>query len=448
MNSNWNGKKGVIILDQITKQLLLIIFLISLNGFFAMAEIALITVKQSRLEAKKKRGIKKAAITLKLKENSNQFLSTIQIGITFAGFLASASTAAILSHPLAEYLDTLNLPLIAEYSTGLAVLFTTIFISYLSLVFGELVPKQIALQWTDKIALFVARPIKYLGVLAYPLVSFLSFSTETILKLIPGAESKSEGNNITPEDIKYLLNKTKMIKDKEKNMIKGIFSFGNTRVKEIMTPRPDIIYLQANLILSDILPIIVKTSYSRYPVIGQSIDNIKGIIHVRDIITALNGGKEINIDIDINNLIKPVLYIPESTKAVRLLKEFQAKNIHMAVVINEYGGTAGLITLEDLLEEIVGEIQDEYDNDDELINKKGQTITINGNTDIEYINRQIGTDIPDIDEYETIAGFILYKLNHIPEAGEKVKFDDWYLVVSEIRDNRIKKVEMIKNNKG
>ncbi|MFW6035480.1 MAG: hemolysin family protein [Halanaerobiales bacterium] len=426
------------------EQLFLVIILIIINGFFAMAEIALIKVKKNRLQNLKKNGSKKAAITLGLLENSKQFLSTIQIGITFAGFLASAATAANLAQPIAELLNNIPLLLIKTNSQFIAVLLTTALISYLSLVFGELVPKQIALQWSQKISLFVALPIKYLGIIASPLVNFLSFSTKIVLKIIPGAEETKKTDKVTEEDIKSMLHNTQLIEDIEKDMIEGVFTFGDTRVEEIMTPRTDIIYLHKNQNLEETLALIEKSDYSRYPIVNNSLDEVLGIIHIRDLAVKLYHN---STNTNIVDMSRPALFVPESKMASKLLKEFQSKNIHMAIVINEYGGTSGLITLEDLLEEIVGDIQDEYDKEKGQINKIDNThISIKGNTDIGFINKNLGTNIPDTVNYETIAGFILHRLNHIPKPGEDIEVNGWTIVITDVNQNRIEKVKFIKND--
>ena len=429
-------------MNNVIRQLILIFILVGINGFFAMSEIALITVKKPKLKSLKNKGNQKAVRALKLLENSNQFLSTIQIGITFAGFLASASTAATLAKPLTNIVKQIPVPIITEYSHGITIFLSTAFISYLSLVLGELVPKQIALQWTERIALFVTVPIKYLGITASPLVKFLSLSTRIVLTIIPGADPDEKEDVVTEEDIRNMLHQTKRIEDEEKNLIEGVFTFGDTQVDEIMTPRTDIEYLKTDNTIQDMLELVNQTGFSRFPIIGNSLDDIKGIIHIRDIIVNL---LDCNRDMKINKLIKRTYFVPESKMADNLLKELQSLNLHMAIIVNEYGGTVGLVTLENLIEEIVGDIKDEHDQEEGNIKKINEKhFIIKGNTDIGVINYRIGIEIPDTEEYETIAGFILNKLNHIPHPGENIEFGNWRIIVTDIKHNRIQRVKMVK----
>ena len=427
----------------ITQQLLLILLLVGINGFFAMSEIALVTIKSSRLESLKKKGNSRPGITKKLVENSSKFLSTIQIGITFAGFLASASTAVILADPIAEVLRNLPIPLVAGQSHKVAVVLTTAFISYITLIFGELVPKQIALRWTERISLLVSVPIRFLGFAAYPLVKFLSFSTNLVMKLLPDTNNGNQ-QQVTEEEIRQMVNEHKRLQDEEKYMIEGIFEFDDILVKEIMIPRTDIVSICQDATIKEAFEITSETGFSRLPVIGDSLDEIKGIIHVRDLVSHMVEGSK---DAGISEVMRSPYYIPESKKALDLLEEFQKQNTHLAIVINEYGGTEGLITMEDLLEEIVGDIQDEHDIEENEITKLNKThVTIKGDADIQDINDRLNLNIPDLEKYETIAGFILYRLNRIPEPGEKFKFDNTIFTITEMKGQRITQVKITQKN--
>jgi putative hemolysin len=240
-----------------------------------------------------------------------------------------------------------------------------------------------------------------------------------------------------------MLHQTKRIEDEEKNLIEGVFTFGDTKVEEIMTPRTDIIYLEKQKTIEDMLKLINETGYSRFPIIEDSLDDIKGIIHIRDIVKNMT---ENNRGLKIFNFIKQALFVPETKMADSLLKEFQYLNLHMAIIVNEYGGTAGLVTLEDLVEEIVGDIKDEYDKEKGYIKKIDKShVTLRGNTDIGDINQKINIHIPDTEEYETIAGFILHKLNHIPDSRENIKYFGWNIIVTDMDKNRINRVKLVKH---
>ncbi|MFP4661856.1 MAG: hemolysin family protein [Halanaerobiales bacterium] len=426
---------------EIVKQMIFVFVLIGVNGFFAMSEIALISIKPVRLNTLAKKGNKSAERTIELVKNSNKFLSTIQIGITFAGFLASASTAVILADPLANLLKQIPVPFIVSQSSNIAVFLATVFIAYLSLIFGELVPKQIGLRWTSKIALIVSLPIQILGYLAYPLVKFLSLSTRVVLKLIPNI-NVAEKQQMTEEEIRQILSENKYIEEVEKYIIEGVFESGDSTVRNIMTPRTDIEHISIDASLDDLLGVISRTGYSRIPVIGESLDDVRGIIHVRDVIDFIYNNDEFKL----SNIIHEAYVVPESKQSLVLLEELQKKGVHMAIVLDEYGGTSGIITLEDLLEEIVGEIHDRHNPDEIRIKKieKGR-YKIKGYTEIREVQARSPINVPFSSEYETIAGFVLYYLRHIPETGDSFTYNDWTITVTGVKRNRITEVEFVKN---
>lgn len=426
----------------IINQMVLVFILISLNGFFAMSEIALITISPVRLKTLLKKGNKSAKRTLFLIKNSNRFLSTIQIGITFAGFLASASTAVILAEPLAGFIKTLNIPVITANSYSIAIFLATVFVAYLSLVFGELVPKQLALRWTVKIALLVSYPIQLLSYLAYPLVKILSLSTRFILKLIPNIDVNKE-QQVTEEEIRQMVKENQQVAEEEKGMIEGVFEFGDTRVEQIMTPRTDIVSVPIDTSIEDAFRIIFRTGFSRLPVLDKSLDDIKGIIHVRDLSVYFDRENSFKLE----EIIKPAYYVPEFKKALDLLEELRNKGVHMAIVIDEYGGTSGLITLEDLLEEIVGEIEDRHNPDKkEIVTLNNSEILVNGSIEIDKLNKGIPVNIPVSNKYSTLAGFILDILHHVPTKGEQININDWIIEVTKVVKNRIVQVKMNKKD--
>lgn len=427
-----------------TEELLLILLLLTLNGFFAMAEIALITIRRSRLRRLVKEGNQRAARALRVVKDSSRFLSTIQIGITFAGFLASASAAVSLAEPLGRFLSRIPIPILSSQGRSLAVLLTTALTSYLSLVFGELVPKQIALRWTERVALLVAGPIEFLGKLASPLVRFLSWSTNTVLRITGASEEHSE-QRITEDDIRQMVSEHKLIEEEEKLMIEGVFEFGETRVKEIMVPRTDIVSIDRQATVQQALELVADTGFSRFPVTNESLDSICGILNAKDLMAYILKNET---DVSAGDIARAAYFVPESKKALDLLKELQRGGNHMAIVIDEYGGTAGLVTMEILLEQIVGDIHDEYDKEEEDIQRvdEGQAV-VHGDADIEDVNRELGIGIEESGEYETMAGFVLSQLEHIPKQGERFEYKGWVITVVEVKDHRITKLKLVLKGK-
>jgi putative hemolysin len=425
-------------MDDVGGQLFLIAILILLNGYFAMVEIALLTAKKSKLKAAEKEGDKKASITLDVLKNSKRFLSTIQIGITFAGFLASASTAVTLAEPLSEFINEIPVRFIADNAYSISVFIMTLFISYITLVLGELVPKQLALRWPEKISLFSAPIIKGLGIVTFPLVKLLSVSTTLVLFLIPGAKPETE-EEVTEEDLKHMLYEAKKIKKEEKSIIGKAMDFGDTRVKDIMTPRPDIIFVKSNDSIPTIMEKVSNRGLSRFPVIGEDLDDILGIVHVRDIITHLNNGEK---DLKAKDIMTFVPFVPETKSSIDMLTYFKKVNKHMAIVSDEFGGTSGLITMENLLEEIVGDIKDEHDLEEipEIKKIEEDIYSVEGNIYIKHLNKTLNIKIPESKNYDTLAGFVIYRLNHIPEEGEKINVNGWNLKVQNIEKRRIKKI--------
>jgi putative hemolysin len=303
---------------------------------------------------------------------------------------------------------------------------------------GELVPKQLALRWPEKISLFSAPIIKGLGIVTFPLVKLLSVSTTLVLFLIPGAKPETE-EEVTEEDLKHMLYEAKKIKKEEKSIIGKAMDFGDTRVKDIMTPRPDIIFVKSNDSIPTIMEKVSNRGLSRFPVIGEDLDDILGIVHVRDIITHLNNGEK---DLKAKDIMTFVPFVPETKSSIDMLTYFKKVNKHMAIVSDEFGGTSGLITMENLLEEIVGDIKDEHDLEEipEIKKIEEDIYSVEGNIYIKHLNKTLNIKIPESKNYDTLAGFVIYRLNHIPEEGEKINVNGWNLKVQNIEKRRIKKI--------
>ncbi|SHI45397.1 hemolysin family protein [Lutispora thermophila] len=427
-------------------QILVILLLIGVNAFFAASEMAIVSIRQSKLKPLIEDGNKAAKIVDRFIQEPSKLLATIQVGVTFAGFFASGLGAQTIAVYLADVLKKSNIPVITSYADTIAFLVITLIISYITLVLGELVPKRLALEWSDKIALFVARPILFFSKVAYPIVRLLTGSTNLVVKLM-GGTSKSHEDEITKEEIRLMINAGEekgIIRETETEMINSIFEFDDTVVKEVMTPRTDIAAVGIDATLDEILDVILEEHFSRIPVYEETIDNIVGILYIKDLFSMMKNGKEFKAEL--KDLIRPAYFVSEYKKIDELFKEMQKSKIHIAIVIDEYGGTAGLITIEDLLEEIVGNIFDEYD--DEVLEFEqidDNTYLINGMLSIDEVNDIMDIDLPEDElEFDTISGMFLSLSGKMPEVGDEVQFEDVYFRIEEVEDKRITKIRAIK----
>lgn len=425
-------------------QILIIFILIGANAFFAASEMAIVSVRQARLKPLIDDGNKAAIIVSKFLEEPSKLLATIQIGITFAGFLASAIGAQTLSNSLAEFLKNLNIPVLAASAGVISTLIITAIIGFFTLVLGELVPKRLALEKSEKIALFVARPIRLLSKVAAPAVKLLSVMTNVVARTLGGSNTVDHAQ-ITEEEIRLMINvgeEKGIFQETETNMINSIFEFDDTVAKEVMTPRTDIIAVNVDASIDEILEVIVEENFSRIPVYEDSIDNVIGLLYVKDLFALIK--KTTEWEISLKDIIRPAYFVPEYKKIDELFKEMQKSKTHIAIVIDEYGGTAGLITIEDLLEEIVGNIFDEYD--DEVLEYEqldDNTYIVSGMLSMSEINDLLHVDLPE-EEFDTISGMILSLSGKMPEVGEEVQFDDIEFRIEEVDDKRISKIKIQK----
>ncbi len=430
----------------ISAELIFLAVLIMLNAFFSASEIAVISVPKLRLKQLSEEGNKTAEVLYQLADDSSRFLATIQIGVTFLGFLLSASAAVSLSGGLTVTLAAVPVPFIAQSAQALAVGLITIALAMVTLIFGELAPKSIGLAHSERIALFVARPIKLLARLASPLVRFLVWATNLVAKPF-GGQPRRGLPIVTEEEIKTLVDageESGMLEEDEKEMIYSIFEFGETLAREVMVSRVDIVALDAETPLMDAMDVIIKHNHSRVPVYQDNIDNVIGILYAKDLLKVLREkGREAANQIKLSDIVRPAAFTPESKKVDELLEDMQKRRIHMAIVIDEYGGTAGLVTIEDILEEIVGEIQDEYDQAEEaLIQDLGATEwLIDARANLSDINDLLKTNIP-IDESDTLGGFIYESLGKVPLPGDEVHHEDLLLKVVNVAGRRIGKIRV------
>jgi len=418
--------------------------LILLNAFFAASEMALVSLNERKISLMAKEGNKKAFLIKTLLKDPSRFLATIQIGITLAGFLASAFASESFADKLVSLLQNIGLKANYQVLKVITVTIITIFLSYFTLVFGELVPKRLAMQSPDKISMFTAVHIHRLSYITNPFVKLLTLSTNFFIKIL-GGDTQGAKNTVTEEEIIMMIEegaeKGTILKN-EKEMISNVFNFSDIIVSDIMTHRTDVTAMPINLNFNEVVIFLSKTKHTRLPVFQNNIDNIVGILHVKDLVKFLD--KQTNFPFDLTQMIKKPYFIPESKKATELFREFQKEKTHMAIVIDEYGGTAGIITMEDLLEEIVGNIFDEYDQDQrDYIKEDDNTFHFNGKITLDEVEKIIGINLP-VEEYDTLSGFIIGQLGRIPAPGEKpvIELDNMIIKVEESGNKRILKVKV------
>ncbi len=433
-------------MDPVIAELLFLAILIALNAFFSASEIAVISVPKLRLKQLIESGNKSAQVLFNLADDSSRFLATIQIGVTLVGFFASATAAVRLSAGLADVIRQIPLAGIDNVAQGLAVVIITILLTLIMLIFGELAPKSIGLAHSERIALAVARPIDFLARAVNPLVRFLVWITNRIAKPF-GGQPRRGMPIVTEEEIKTLVDAGEeggVIEEEEKEMIYSIFEYTDTVAREVMVPRMDVLAIDVETPLLEALDVVIKHNHSRVPVYQGSIDNIVGILYAKDLLKVLyQKGRAGANEVRIADILRTAAFTPESKKVSELFEEMQKRRIHMAIVIDEYGGTAGLVTIEDILEEIVGEIQDEYDQAEELeIQPAGENEwLINARANLGDINDALDVHFP-VDEADTLGGFIYMQLGKVPLPGDEVQHDNVALKVINVAGRRIGKVKV------
>ena len=425
-------------------KILLLLALILVNAYFAMAEIAVISLNDAKMEKLAEDGHKKAKLVLKLTKNPTKFLSTIQIGITLAGFLTSASAATSFAEMLTDAV-TSKFGLPESIVSPVAVVLITLIMSYFSLVLGELVPKRIGMQIPEKVAFAVAKPLYVIAKLTSPFVKFLSVSTNGVVRLL-GFDPNADEEVVTEEEIRMMVDvggEKGVIEDDQKEMINNIFEFDDMDAGDVMTHRTDVVAADVNdTTLEEFMALAIENGRSRIPLYDEDIDNIVGIVYIKDLLKYV--GKEVKVKGTLKNIMREPYFVPESKDCGELFKEMRLQRIQMAVVVDEYGGTAGIVTLEDIVEAVMGDIQDEYDEEEEEISKIDEnTFTVEGTIDIEEIDELIGRELPEGD-YETLAGFIMDELQCIPKNGEmnEVVFENVKFTVLEVEDRRIEKIKV------
>lgn len=429
---------------EILTKLIVLFLLILVNAFFAMSEIAIISLNDTKIERMAEEGHKKAKQVHKLTENSSQFLSTIQIGVTLAGFLTSATAASSFVPLLSPFVQSAFTSLSPSLIESILMVLITIVISYFSLVLGELAPKRIGMIYAEKVSFKVIGILLVIAKVTKPFVKVLAFSTNLVARLF-GVDPNADEESVTEEEIKMMVDvgeEKGVIEDLQRDMINNIFEFDDINAADIMTHRVDLTCVNADEPLDEFLrETLVESGYSRIPVYEDDLDSIIGILYVKDLIQYIAGS--LPPGITPRQVMREAFFVPESKPCGGLFREMTDQRIQIAVVVDEYGGTAGIVTLEDLLESIVGNIRDEYDFDEEEeINQINETtFNVDGSTSIDELNDLVGVEIPEGD-YDTVAGFVLFQLKNLPTGGETFDFENLHFTVTEVEDRRICKVRI------
>lgn len=425
----------------ILPQLIILFLLILVNAFFASAEIALISLSETKLRKQAEEGSRRAKKLLKLVQTPDRLLSTIQICITLAGFLSSAFAADAFAHRLVNWLvnDVGFTRIPTSTLNGLMVLLITIVLSYFSLVLGELVPKRVAMKKPETVARITGGVVYVMSNLFRPVIWFLSKSTNAVLRLL-GIDPSAESEDVSEDEIRMMVDlgeERGAIESNEKELIENIFEFNNTTAEDVMVHRTDMVMIWVEDTAEEVLSTIQQSGLSRFPVYNEDADDIIGILNTRDYLmnTQLSRPKPFR------SLLRSAYFVPESVRTDVLFRDMQSKKVHMAIVVDEYGGTSGLVTMEDLLEEIVGNIYDEFDpQEDKEIEQVGENLwRVSGSAELESVAEALDMDLPQDEEFDTLGGLVFAQLSVIPEDGSRFAVDahGLHIQVTEFTDRRV-----------
>lgn len=425
---------------QIISNLFFLAFLTLVNAFFSCTEMAVVSVNKNRMGMLAEKGNKKAKLILKLLEEPTNFLSTIQVAITLSGFFASASAATNFSFVVENWLNPFNIP----YTKEISLVLVTVVLSFFTLVFGELVPKRVALQRAESIALFSVKIVYLISKIVLPFIKLLSFSTNLVLKIL-GVNLENIEEKVSEEEIKSLIEvgqRHGVFNETEKEMITSVLSFDNKIAREIMIPRKNVYSINIDTPLTNYLDELLEEKHSRIPVYQGDKDNIVGILYLKDfIVEARKNGFE---NVNISSIMKKPYFVLENKNIDVLFKEFQKRKIFMAILVDEYGSFVGIVTMEDIIEEVMGNIQDVYDEEDPLLEKLSEyTYLVDGFYSLNDLNSKLGLKI-DNDEFDTVSGFVIDLIGRIPEENEKlqVNYKNLSFQILSVKEKCIDKIKM------
>ncbi len=420
----------------------LIFILIIVNGFFSGAEIAIVSVRRSRVDQLIEEGQASAKVVGRLKDDSDRFLATVQVGITLVSSLASAVGGASAIEFLKPYFQQSEIAFLREWGEFLALSLVVLIISYLSLVLGELVPKTLALRYPERIACAVARPLDVLSRIFSWLVKVLTASSN-ILLFLTGNGARSTEALVSEEEVKYMIREGAeqgVFDDTEKEFIHSVFDFADTSVREIITPRTEIHALEVQTSCDEALHQMIESGFSRMPVYEEDLDRIIGIVHIKELLRAREQGRTAQL----RDFLHPAHFVPDSMQISHLLSDLQVRRAHMAIVVNEFGTVIGVATIEDILEEIVGEIRDEFDVDEEqpIQRLTEGVLLVEGGVPLSDLASEHGLPFKETNDYRTIAGLLLARLERIPRGGESIVHEGHRLTIVDMEGRRISRVKI------
>jgi len=434
-------------MSDVLLQLLVVLVLVAIESVFVAAEIALVTLRHSRIDQLVDEGLRGARRVQHLVKDPGRFLAVAQIGVTFVGFLASAYAAVNLAKELADVIAGVDA--LKSLSGWLAVLIVTILLSAFTIVFGELVPKTLALAYPDRVALTLAGPLDVMGHVFAPVVNMLTWLTRRITGGF-GADVARQAQ-INTEELKLIVERggeTGILEAEEEQMISAVIELGGRRIHEVMVPRTDMTALPVTATMDEVIDTFISEGHSRIPVYKKTMDEIVGVLYAKDLLPFLKAGGP---KPDLRKLLRAPLFAPESMSIDDLLHKLQGRRVHLAIVLDEYGGTAGMVTIEDLLEEIVGDIQDEYDTEEPLtVRLSDDEVRIDGRASVddmaELFDIELG-DLEDAEEYDTVGGLIYHRIGGVPKPGDKVEIKEYGLTLTvEVTDgHRVGKVLAVLN---
>jgi putative hemolysin len=410
----------------------LVIVFVLIGGVFAAAEISLVSLRDSQARALASRG-KRGRIVAELNEDPNRFLAAVQVGVTLAGFLSAAFGGATLSGDLAPVLAGWGLPKGA--ADVLALVLVTIAISYLSLVLGELAPKRLALQRAEGFALALAPMIDKISKISRPVIWLLSRSTDVVVRLA-GGDPSAQREQMSDEELRELVNAHETLGEEERRIVEDVFEAGDRQIREVMIPRTEVDFLDASMPVFKAAKEALSQPHSRYPVIRGSADDVIGFVHVRDLLDPEMSGRSVRV----GELARQTLVLPWTRQLLAALADMRREGSHLAIVADEYGGTAGIVTMEDLVEELVGDIRDEYDVDQgETKHHRSGDVEVDGLINLDDFEDETGIELPE-GPYETVAGFIMAQLGRLPREGDSVDYDGHRIVVRDVENRRVGRV--------
>ncbi len=412
----------------------LVVLFVLIGGLFAATEIALVSLRDSQL-AQMAQASRRGEKVASLARNPNRFLSAVQIGVTVAGFFSAAYGASTLAPDLAPVLESWGLSPSASDTVSFIAL--TLFIAYLSLVLGELVPKRLALQQAAGVSLLVAPVLDRFAVLMRPVIWFLSASTDVVVRILGGDPSASR-EEMSEQELRELVSGHEGLGVEERQIVEDVFAVGDRQIREVMRPRTEVDFLDAELPVTEAIRIARDMPHSRYPVTRGSHDDVVGFIHVRDLFDP----EVVGTGVRVGEVIRRVLVLPGTKRVLPAMSEMRREGSHLAVVVDEYGGTAGIVTLEDLVEELVGDIRDEYDVEGDVRTPSdGGAVDVDGLLNIEDFADETGVVLPD-GPYETAAGYVIARLGHLPSIGESVDVNGHRLEVVELDGRRVSRLRL------